>query len=168
MHFNKFDTTRQIFSVSSQVDAGKIYTELASEPRLVFLRNFVRNKKNPLCYEVELIESNSKFSNVHFKDGKKCTVSTKDLAPKPFQGSACDSNGLQTSVPNDNTEREIPTNLDEQQPEIASNLPLPDEWQNATEEIGQTHGMLSQPTTPDPRLKLRRKAPIPYGNPVPH
>ena len=113
------------------------------------------------------------FSNVHFKDGNECTVSTEDLAPKPFQGFASDSNGLQTSVPNDNTEIEIPTNLNEQQPEIASNPPLPDEWQNATEEICQTDEMLSQPTTPDPRHKLRRstrirKAPTRYGNPVPH
>ena len=56
---------------------------------------------------------------------------TKDLAPKPFQGSAGDSNGLQTSVPNDKTEIEIPTNLDEQQPAITSNPPLPNELQNA-------------------------------------
>ena len=104
---------------------------------------------------MELIKSNSKFSNVHFKDGKECTISTEDLAPKPFQRFASDSNGLQTSVPNDNTEIEIPTNLDEQQPEIISNPPLPDELQNATEEICQTNGMLSQPTTPDPRHKLR-------------
>ena len=84
----------------------------------------MKNKGDPLCYEVELIESNSKFAHVRFKDGKECTVSIKDLAPKPFQGSATDSNALQTSVPNDNTEIEIPTNLDEQQPEITSNLPF--------------------------------------------
>ena len=77
--------------------------------------------------------------------------------------------GLQTSVPNNNTEIEIPTNLDEQQPEITLNPPLLDELQNATEEISQTDGMLSQLTTSDPRHELRRstrirKAPIRYGN----
>ena len=120
---------------------------------------------------MELIESNSKFTHVCFKDGKECTVSTKDMASKPFQGSVSDSNGLQTSVPNDSTEIEIPTNLDEQQPEITSNPPLPDELQNATEEISQPDVVLSQPTTPYPRHELRRskrirKAPIRYGNPV--
>ena len=152
---------------------GKSIPNWFLNPGPVFLRNFVRNKGDPLCYEMELIESNSKFAHVCFKDGKECTVSTKDLAPKPFQGSASDSYGLQTSVPNDNTEIEIPTNLDEQQPEITSNPPLPDEVKNATEEISQTDEMLPQPTTPDPRHKLRRstriqKAPIRYGNPVPH
>ena len=71
---------------------------------------------------------------------------TKDLAPKPFKGSADDSNSLLTSVPNDNTEIEIPANLDKQQPEITSNPPLPNELQNATEEISQTDGMSYQLT----------------------
>ena len=121
---------------------------------------------------MELIESNSKFDHVCFKDGEEFTVSTKDLVSKPFQGSASDSNGLQTFVPDDNTAIETSTNLDKQQPEITANPPLPDELKNATEEISQTDGMLSQPTTPDPRHELRRsprirKAPIRYGNPVP-
>ena len=95
-------------------------------PGPVFFRNFVRNKGDPLCYEVELIESNSKFAHVCFKDGKECTVSTKDLAPNQCQDSASDSNDLQTSVPDDNIETEIATNLDQQQPEITLNLPLSD------------------------------------------
>ena len=90
-----------------------------------------------------------------------------------MQDSASDSNGLQTSVPNGNTEIEIPTNLDKQQPEITLNLPLLDELQNAAEEINQTDEMLFEPTTPDSRHELRRfmrirKAPIRYENPVPH
>ena len=77
---------------------------------------------------MELIESNLKFTHVCFKDGKECTISTKDLAPKPCQDSANDSNGLKTFVPNGNTEIENPTNLDEKQPEITSNPPLPNEF----------------------------------------
>ena len=139
----------------------------------VFLRNFVKNKGDLLCYKVELIKSNLKFAHVRFKDGKECTVSTKDLTPKPCQDSGSDSNGLQTSVPDDNIETEIATNFDEQQLEIMSNASLPDELLNATEETSQTDEMLPQPTTPDPRHELRRstrirKRPIRYGNPVPH
>ena len=133
----------------------------------------MRNKGESLCYKVELIECNSKFANVRFKDGKECTVSTNDLAPKPCQDSASDNNGLQTSVSDDNIKTEIAANLDKQQPEITSNPPLPDELQNATEETSQTDEMLPQPTTTNPRHELRqstriRKAPIRYGNPVPH
>ena len=139
----------------------------------VFLQNFVRNKGDPLCNKAELIESNSKFAHVRFKDGKECTISTKDLAPEPCQDSVSDNNGLQTSVPDDNTETEIATNIDEQQPEITSNHPLPDKLQNAAEETSQTDEILAQPTAPDPRHELRRstrirKAPIRYENPVPH
>ena len=139
---------------------GKSMLSWLLNPGPVFLQNFVRNKGDLLCYEVELIESNSKFAHVCFKDGKECRVSTKDLAPKPCQDSISDSNDLKTSIPNDNTETKIPTNLDEQQPEITSNPPLPDELQNATEEISQTDEMLSQPTTPDPRHELRRPTPV--------
>ena len=97
---------------------GKSIPSWPLNPGPVFLQNFVKNKGDPLCYEVELIESNSQFAHVRFKDGKECTVSTKDLASKPCQDSASDNNGLQTSVPDDNTETEIATNLDKQQPEI--------------------------------------------------
>ena len=40
IHFNEFNTSRLIFSVSSQVDARKIYTELASAPRTCFSSKF--------------------------------------------------------------------------------------------------------------------------------
>ena len=152
---------------------GQSISSWLLNPGPVFLQNFVRNKGDPLCYEVELIKSNSQFAYVRFKDGKECTVSTKDLAPKPCQDSASDNNGLQTSVPDENTETEIATNLDEQQPEITSNPSLPHELQNAIEETSQTDNMLLQPTTPDPKHELRRstrirKAPIRYENPMPH
>ena len=77
-----------------------------------------------------------------------------------MSSSASDNNDLQTSVPDDNTETEIASNLDEQQPEITSNPPLPDELQNATEETSQTDKMLPQPTTPDPKHELRRSTRI--------
>ena len=137
---------------------GKSIPSWLLNPGPVFLQNFVRNKGDPLCYEVELIESNSQFSHVRFKDGKECTVSTKDLAPKPCQDSATDNNCLQTSVPDDNTETEIATNLNEQQPEIMSNPLLFDEFQNETEETSQTDEMLPQPTTPDPRERERERS----------
>ena len=49
---------------------GKSIPSWLLNPGLVFLRNFMRNKGDPLCCEVELIKNNSKFAHVHFKDGK--------------------------------------------------------------------------------------------------
>ena len=163
----------QFFQFHRRSMLGKSIPTWLLNPGPVFLQNVVRNKGDSLCYEVKLFESNSKFAHVCFKDGKECTVSTKDLVPKPCQDSASDNNGLQTSVFDDNIKTEIAANLDEQQPEISSNPPLLDELQNATEETSQTDEMLLQPTTPDPRHELRwstqiRKAPICYGSSVPH
>ena len=116
----------RFFQFHHRLMLGKSISSWLLNPGPVFFQNFVGNKGDPLCYKVELIESNSKFADVCFKDGKKCTVSTKDLAPNQCQDSASDINDLQTSVPDDNTETEITTNLNQQQSEITLNLPLSD------------------------------------------
>ena len=53
-------------------------------PGPVLLRNRVRSKSDPLCYEVNLLESNHNFAHVRFSDDRESTVSTKDLAPLPL------------------------------------------------------------------------------------
>ena len=86
---------------------------------------------------------------------------------------ALNINGLKTFVSNDNTDKEIPTNLYEQQPEITLNPPLFNKLLNATKEISQNGKMLSQPTTLNLRHELRQsmqiqKVLICYGNPMSH
>ena len=148
---------------------GKSIPSWLPNPGPVFLRNFVRNKGDSLCYKVEFIKSNLKFAHVHYKDGKECTVSTKNLAinlVKTLLVTATAYKHLYQMT----TPKQIPTNLNEQQPEMTSNPPLPDELENVTE---KTNKMLSQPTTPDQRHELRQstqiqKPPICYGNPDPY
>ena len=52
-------------------------------PGAVLLRKFVRNKGDPLCDEVELIEANPSFARIRHSNGIETTVSTKGLAPCP-------------------------------------------------------------------------------------
>ena len=50
-------------------------------PNTVLLKRFVRNKSEPLCDEVELLDANPKTALVRFPDGRESTVSVSDLAP---------------------------------------------------------------------------------------
>ena len=50
-------------------------------PNTVLLKRCVRNKCEPLCDEVELLDANPKTALVRFTDGRKSTISVSDLAP---------------------------------------------------------------------------------------
>jgi len=52
-------------------------------PGTVLLHRHVRNKGNPFCDPVELVEGNPTYSVVRLPDGRERTVSTSDLAPCP-------------------------------------------------------------------------------------
>ena len=49
----------------------------------VLLRNFTRNKTEPLGIQVELLDANPKYALIRYADGHESTVSTGDLAPYP-------------------------------------------------------------------------------------
>jgi len=49
-------------------------------PNTVLLKRFVRNKSEPLCDEVELLDANPKTALVRFPEGRESTVSVSDLA----------------------------------------------------------------------------------------
>jgi len=53
-------------------------------PGTVFLHRHVRNKSDPFCDPVELVEGNPTYSDVvRIRYGRESTVSTSDLAPYP-------------------------------------------------------------------------------------
>ena len=49
----------------------------------VLLRRFVRNKDEPLCDEVFLLDASPTYARIQWPNGKEDTVSTSDLAPCP-------------------------------------------------------------------------------------
>ena len=53
------------------------------EPGPVLLRRFVRDKSEPLCDKVDLIEANPNYALIRYPDGRESTVSVTDLAPFP-------------------------------------------------------------------------------------
>jgi len=53
-------------------------------PEPVLLRRFVRLSKNdPLVDQVELKEANPTYAHIGYTDGRKSSVSLRDLAPCP-------------------------------------------------------------------------------------
>jgi len=48
------------------------------------LRKFVRNKSEPPCEEVELLEANPTFAYVRFPDGKESSVSSRAFRSKTY------------------------------------------------------------------------------------
>ena len=49
----------------------------------VYLRKFIRNKSDPLCERVYLLDANPSYAHVRLSNGNETTVSTSDLAPVP-------------------------------------------------------------------------------------
>ena len=52
----------------------------------VLLRNFIRNKSDPLVVEVELLDANPKYALIRRENGMESTVSVRDLAHCPSSG----------------------------------------------------------------------------------
>ena len=74
----------------------------------VLLRRHVRNKGDPLCGSVGLVERNYMYSVIRFRDGQETTVSTSYLAPFP----------------------RYPVNTEKIAPDAASNHPPPSSAEN--------------------------------------
>jgi len=72
---------------SSHFQVGRSLTSWMITPGTVLLK-FVRNKSDPLCEDVDLLDANLKSALIRFQDGRETTVSTTDLAPA---GSRVDS-----------------------------------------------------------------------------
>ena len=51
-------------------------------PGTVLLHTFVRNKSEPLCDIVDLVEANQHYAIVRHEDGSESSVSTSDLDRK--------------------------------------------------------------------------------------
>ena len=83
-------------------------------PGTVLLPRFVRNKGDPLCDEVDLIETNPSFARIRLSNGFESTVFTKDLAPCPRDTSqdVTDSTRSPTLL-SQNTELPIPDTVTE-------------------------------------------------------
>ena len=80
---NERYTAQAVFAFS-QVFCARSLTWLTTwliTPNTVLLKRFVRNKSEPLCDEVELLDANPKTALVRFPDGRESTVSVSDLAP---------------------------------------------------------------------------------------
>ena len=61
------------------------------QPGPVLLRRFIRNKNQLRVDTVELIEANTNFAHIRFRDGRESRVSVSDLAPSQSPQSVSDA-----------------------------------------------------------------------------
>ena len=95
----------------------------------VLLRNFTRNKSEPLGIQVELLGANPKYALIRYADGHESTVSTGDLAPYPVgegeQESAElieeDKDGLQEEPNQNESSDTLENSLQESLPKSSGN-----------------------------------------------
>ena len=73
----------RLFCFSRKAMSGAALPSWLLSPGTVLLRHFVRNKGEPLCDAVELIEANGHYAVIRHRDGQESTVLTSDLAPYP-------------------------------------------------------------------------------------
>jgi len=79
---NKHYTARAVLPFPRRSTLGRSLPTWLITPNAVLLKRFVRNKSEPLCDEVELLDANPKTALVRFPDGRESTVSVSDLAPR--------------------------------------------------------------------------------------
>ena len=112
-------------------------------PGPILLRRHVRNKGNPLCNPVELMEGNQMHSVIRLGNGQETMVSTSDLAPFPRSQSIAEE--LTTDVASHPT---TPSGVDNVLPDCRGDL-LP-----AAEQLsplpGLTSPLLSTDSFPSP------------------
>ena len=140
-------------------------------PGPVFLRNHVRNKRDPLCHEVELIENDFSFAHLRFPDGRETTVSTKDLDPNPhhdLQSSNIDQESL--LLPNTVAD-DIAESTSEMPPDPSTHTH--DISPTTTQQHQDIHTLTHTSSTPlqqpqeEPRRSTRIQKPlVRYGNSV--
>ena len=99
----------RLFHFSRRSMNGSALPSWLLTPGVVLLLRHVRNKGDPFCDTVELVEGNPTYSVAHLPDGQETTVSTSDLAPCPPSSSSDDI----TSQPSSSAELDIgPDQLD--------------------------------------------------------
>ena len=100
----------RLFRFSRKAMFGAALPSWLLSPGTVLLRRFVRNKGEPLCDPVELVEANGNYAVIRHRDGQESTVSTSDLAlyPRPHE--------VQTQRPSESPSSKTPRFLEHSTP----------------------------------------------------
>ena len=67
------------------------------KPGPIYVKRHVRNKGDPFVDEAQLLELNPTYARVRLDNGRKTSVSIRDLAP------CCQEQGVETDVPGSET-----------------------------------------------------------------
>jgi len=140
----------RFFPFSRRSMLGRSLPSWMITPGTVLLK-FVRNKSDPLCEEVYLLDANPKSALIRFQDGRETTVSTSDLA----------SAGRRVDSPDSYEDIDDPT------AEVEPPVPVtpPSESSQNSEEIVPPDSVSDSPP-PLRRSNRTRRPPDRYRNPV--
>ena len=93
----------RFFNFTRCTASGKPIPAWMTNSDQVLIKRHVRNKGDPFVDQGKLIEANPQYAMVEFEDGRRTTVSIKDIAPLPKS-----NNTLESEVtPNSLTDCEI-------------------------------------------------------------
>ena len=143
--------------------AGSALPSWLLHPSPFLLRCHVRNKGDPLCDLVELVEGNQTYSLIRLGDGQESMVSTFDLAP--FPRSPVIAEELTTDVASHRTT--TPSGVDSVLPNCLGDLPPAAESPGLTSPSPSTDSIPSPPCADVPplrRLTRVRKPPDRFGD----
>ncbi|XP_078493837.1 LOW QUALITY PROTEIN: uncharacterized protein LOC144749298 [Ciona intestinalis] len=129
----------------------------------VMLRRFVRNKGEPLCDSVTLLDANPLYARVRHSDGRESTVSTSDLAPCPGRPESSSESNLLVHDTSGNVEKNSPLNMDQ------SGLSTDHESPTGNSESPNLsdNRVRSEPALPTPvlrRSRRERRSPDRFGD----
>jgi hypothetical protein len=99
----------RFFNVQRRLSLGASLPSWLENPGLVLLRRFIRTSKNdPFVDQVELTDANPTYAHVKYLDGRKSSVSLRDLAPCPITPV---QNEPQGTLPNGEVENGLAPNV---------------------------------------------------------
>jgi len=89
----------RFFPFSRRSMLGRSLPRWMITPGTGLLKKFVRNNSEPLCEEVDLLNTNPKSTLIRFQDGQETTVSASDLVPAGSRVDNPDSTRVLTIQP---------------------------------------------------------------------
>jgi len=128
--------------------AGSALLSWLLHPGPILLRRHVRNKGDPLCDLVELVEGNQTHSVIRLGDGQESIVSTSDLAPFPRSPAIAEE--LTTNVASHPT---APHSVDSVLPNCLGDPPPAAELPGLTSPSSSTDSFPSPPCADVPPLR---------------
>ena len=141
-------------------------TWLLSQGTKVLLRRFVRDKSDPLCDVVEILDANPTYARVRREDGRETTVSTSDLAPYPNITNEERNTVVQHDaeiLPPFPMQTDVSSDDKKTSPTTETQPPVTSPYKRSSEGLSESDSLETSPTITLRRSERNRRPPERYG-----